>query len=81
MPRLPLTAVRWTRPLADEIEGRRVLSGARAVIAAFEHLVRPLLHALDPEDAHALTIKHAEIRAGAARLRATTRGSRCAPSG
>jgi dihydroorotate dehydrogenase len=27
------------------------------VIAAFEHLVRPLLHALDPEDAHALTLK------------------------
>ena len=27
------------------------------MIAAFEHLVRPLLHALDPEDAHALTLK------------------------
>jgi dihydroorotate dehydrogenase len=27
------------------------------VIAAFERLVRPLLHALDPEDAHALTLK------------------------
>ena len=26
-------------------------------MAAFEHLVRPLLHALDPEDAHALTLK------------------------
>jgi len=27
------------------------------VIGAFEHLVRPLLHALDPEDAHVLTLK------------------------
>jgi len=27
------------------------------VIPAFERLVRPLLHALDPEDAHALTLK------------------------
>jgi dihydroorotate dehydrogenase len=27
------------------------------VIATFEHLVRPLLHALDPEGAHALTLK------------------------
>jgi len=27
------------------------------VIAAFERLVQPLLHALDPEDAHALTLK------------------------
>ena len=27
------------------------------MIAAFERLVRPLLHALDPEDSHALTLK------------------------
>ena len=27
------------------------------MIGAFEHLVRPLLHALDPEDAHVLTLK------------------------
>ena len=26
-------------------------------MAAFERLVRPVLHALDPEDAHALTLK------------------------
>jgi dihydroorotate dehydrogenase len=31
------------------------------VIAAFERLVRPLLHALDPEDAHALTLKLLKI--------------------
>ena len=31
------------------------------MIAAFERLVRPLLHALDPEDAHALTLKLLKI--------------------
>ncbi len=52
------------------------LSGARLVIAAFEHLVRPLLHVLDPEDAHALTLKLLEIRAGAAGVGATTCAAR-----
>ena len=33
------------------------------MIAALEHLVRPLLHALDPEDAHALTLKLLKIAA------------------
>src|ERR1700761_7351640 len=33
------------------------LSGVGLVMAAFERLVRPVLHALDPEDAHALTLK------------------------
>src|SRR3984957_20356415 len=33
------------------------LSGVGPVMAAFERLVRPVLHALDPEDAHALTLR------------------------
>jgi dihydroorotate dehydrogenase len=32
-------------------------AGAYIVIGAFERLVRPLLHALDPEDAHGLTLR------------------------
>ena len=39
----------------------------------FERLVRPLLHALDPEDAHALALKRAEVRA-VPPARATTSG-------
>ena len=50
------------------------------MIAAFEHLVRPLLHALDPEDAHALTLKLLKF-APVLPVRATIRGLRCAPSG
>ena len=54
---LPLAAVRWARPLADEIDGRRATPELESVIGLFGRLARPFLHALDPEDAHGLTIR------------------------
>ena len=44
------------------------------MIGLFDRLARPLLHALDPEDAHALAISALKFAAAAARPRATTSG-------
>ena len=54
---LPLAAVLWSRPLPDAVDGRRAMPELPALIGVFERLARPFLHALDPEDAHSLTIK------------------------
>ena len=51
------------------------------MIGLFEALARPLLRLLDPEDAHRLAIPALQLRADLRRARATTRASRCAPSG
>src|ERR1700746_2957090 len=37
------------------------IAGARALIGLFDRLARPLLYALDPEDAHRLAIKLLQI--------------------
>ena len=52
---LPLSAVRWVKPLPLGADGPRV-SGARAVIGLFDRLAAPLLRTLDPEAAHALAL-------------------------
>ena len=54
---LPLAAVRWARPLDDEVGGPALVSGARSVIGFLDRLARPFLRALDPEDAHGMAIK------------------------
>ena len=52
---LPLSAVRWVKPLP--LGPRRpCVSGAGTVIALFDRLARPLLRTLDPETAHALAL-------------------------
>ena len=52
---LPLSAVRWVKPLPLGPGGRRV-SGAGCVIGLFDRLAAPLLRTLDPERAHALAL-------------------------
>src|SRR5580692_2578660 len=58
----PLRSVAAYRRALGAAGSRRIRSraercGARAVIGFLDRLARPLLHALDPEDAHGLAIK------------------------
>ena len=52
---LPLSAVRWVKPLPLGPDGPCV-SGAGRVIGLFDRLAAPLLRTLDPERAHALAL-------------------------
>ena len=54
---------------------RQPSTGARPVIGLFDRLARPLLRALDPEDAHALTLRALKVTPGR-----PARGRRSAPA-
>ncbi len=54
---LPLAAVRWVKPLPLGTRRAACLPGSRPMIGALFPLAKPLLHALDPETAHRLTIR------------------------
>ena len=51
------------------------------LIGFFDRLARPLLRALDPEDAHSLAVKALEFAPRDGGLRPTIRGWRCGRSG
>ena len=79
---LPLSAVRWVKPLPLGPDGQHAFPrvSARAVIASLFPLARPLLHALDPETAHQLTIRVPVAHAGAAAAAGRRPASRSRPS-